>query len=306
MERRRERLPQSDLYKARCVYNSLRYSTPPAMLCEITEAVLGLKCSRIHVNRKELDDLDVLARTVGFGIEIAGYKIIPARQRSRGGWSDRVNSFKPLNSSGGLFTAYLGKDLDSIRGARRAEESRMDDALGRMLGIPRCCRKHYSLHIAPLLTHRGDLLWGILERCRQSPRCFARANFLPQYFERGFITHFPCSFECQRTRALSSVRLSALELISRSFAAKIKAPHSWSYIVLRDNGIATFRTSRIRPRQYLITGPVQIVGKVPIDFSLVTRIEVALDRTIDMMRGGCLVKRYSPTQCMFLKFEDDW
>lgn len=75
-----------------------------------------------------------------------------------------------------------------------------DDSIGALLGIPRCCREFYASvgddldWLSPMLENT-DLSRKCFKSCNQVAREYLGATLRPDFF--------PCSFQCEETRAIS-------------------------------------------------------------------------------------------------------
>ena len=199
---------------------------------ELLEAMLGLKCSRVDVSLTGLDHLDNLATKYSFGVSVADFKVIPKAQEGKGDWSDKAE-YVDLDNPAGLYVVYLAENMEKAENARIAESKLGDNAFGKMLSIPSCCRKFYKANREEALKIGDDYLWFTLPKKFVFNTVPAGANIIGQYFDACFISHYPCCISCQLTRKESLKRKQVLSLVSESFVTDLEEGHKKSYLVIK-------------------------------------------------------------------------
>jgi hypothetical protein len=149
--------------------------------------------------------------------------------------------------------AAIAENEDLLDAAEEAEnDNSLDghDQLGELLGFPSCCRQHFQ----DIWLER-DVNDPIYEAACNTPsveRVSSDAshdhlrlndpspwvNVMWRYFGLSFITHLPCSFECEASEHVAYHRGRIMEDVDEEAAHALKTwldqPHSWS----GHNGIA--------------------------------------------------------------------
>lgn len=235
---------------------------PALSLRELLEASLGLKVSRLQVSRRGLDDLDYISRNTGIGACLADYKVITETNSGRGDlWSDRVVSHVGLDNACGDYLVYVAEDQKTAERARFLDARGDDDRFGELLAIPECCRAFYSCSVRDHLLE--DLLWIVAERCQTPWRVPQGANVCAQYFERGFLSHFPCDLGCPKSRSVAKRRFIEIGQIFERFAEWLADGCKWSYLVFRQ-GIAALTVCPADDGSCRVANLIDTRGTVPI------------------------------------------
>jgi hypothetical protein len=245
---------------AEFILERLAGKIPALSLRELLEAALGLKASRLQVSRQGLDALDDISRHTGLGACLAEYRVLTEINSGRGAWNDRIVARVGLDDARGDYLVYVAEDQDTAEQARVFDALGDDNQFGELLAIPDCCRAFYSRYIRD--SYVADPLWVVAERCEDSWRVPQGANICAQYFERGFLSHFPCDLGCSKSRGEARRRSIEVGEICESFAAWLAEACGWSYLILRQ-GLAAMKANPLGLRSCRVTEFMGMRGTVP-------------------------------------------
>jgi hypothetical protein len=296
------------LVRARRIFSSLREKAPPIAIREVLEAVIGLKCSRLNVWQSGLEYLQALAREFNFGLAVSEWKIVPTLDAGKGDWSDGVLEYVPLEDSRGLFSAYLGSTVEEAIIALKAETSLGDDAFGKLLGIPSCCRRSYMERCARASSTGNDFLWetiGAEPRRQAEP---AGANVVAQYFGRCLLSYFPCTLQCRASRIVSATRRDTLSLVAPELVAYLAEGHYWSTLVLRGRGMIAYPYAAVcevgvHPQR---NASSQVIGNVPDEFTCADRIFIDAEGYVVVKHNDRIISRVPGSQARLIAVANIW
>lgn len=178
---------------------------PATVAREVTQAAMGLKCSRLILSETSTATMVEILRKYKVPYFVVDTPIYCLIHRTEHAWSNRIllkdeiNKFSKKNVEKN-YCIYL--DVNKRFGLLKDCDFGIDDSqFAYFLGIPECCSNFYSKYIREALLYDLDFI----------PFCFNDTNFkhigwcniLSQYFGFCLFSHFPCSFECKKTRELS-------------------------------------------------------------------------------------------------------
>jgi hypothetical protein len=113
-------------------------------------------------------------------------------------------SLDGFSESSGLTITVVGRRLDDVHEFRKAWQGQDHDAVGGLLGYPRCCRRMFASF---WVTGATDPTWAAAcatEGVKRSGRTAIvsgndNANFLWRWLGVRAVPHLPCSFACIET-----------------------------------------------------------------------------------------------------------
>lgn len=104
----------------------------------------------------------------------------------------------PEHTMKGSYFVYISRHEAAAKKAAFYESLRNDVKLGHMLGYPPCCIDFYKDHYNKALTVGDEYCGFSLANSGDGPYPFVTNNML-RFFDVALISHFPCSFECERS-----------------------------------------------------------------------------------------------------------
>jgi len=192
---------------------------------------------------------------------LAEYKVLTEVNSGRGSlWNDRVVEHVGLDEPHGDYLVYIAEDQNTAERARVLDAHGDDDQLGELLAVPGCCRAFYSCSIRDHILE--DPLWIVAEQCQTPWDIPQGANVCAQYFERGFLSHFPCDLGCPQSRLEAKRRFTEIGQLCEQFAEWLAEGCKWSYLILRQ-GIAAMMAQPARCGSYRVTKFIGTRGAVP-------------------------------------------
>lgn len=115
----------------------------------------------------------------------------------------------PEHSMSGSYFVYISRKEAAAKKAAFYENVRNDEKLGHMLGYPPCCIDFYKDHYNKALTLGDEYCQFSLANSGDGPYPFVTNNML-RFFDVALISHFPCSFECERSISLGKKMYQSL------------------------------------------------------------------------------------------------
>lgn len=180
---------------------------------EIYLAANGLKITRTMMLDTELDKFLPIISDLNIEILLSKEKFLSGTDVGKGGYGNSFGAVVPTDHPHGHFCVYIGRDLLELDEARRLDENGDDDRFGEILGIPECCRLHFTANKEQFSATQNDPTLFIKQDGAMMPWC----SHFPMYFGYGLFSHFPCSFACEATHKMairneSLIRKAAPEL----------------------------------------------------------------------------------------------
>jgi hypothetical protein len=294
--------------RANTIFYRLRQKLPALPLREILEAVMGLKCSRISLGSDELHYLKNLSNELNFGIAVSDSKTISKAELWKGSWSDRVPHYVPLDYPEGLYTIYVGPNQEEAIAARFAEEVIGDEAFGKLLQIPSCCRNFYSDRQDRSSSEEIDYLWEVVETVPNHELAPLGANILGQYFDRCLLSHFPCSLQCEASRKESLRRSEILSKVAPELVAHLTEGHLLSALVIKGKGILAYSDANVsqsvlRPST---EAKPQITGTILNEFPSVKSLHIDNEGLVIIEDYFGDLKKLSPDRARLVIVGSSW
>ena len=208
---------------------------------EVIQAAIGLKPSRLILTETNTNAIIEILRNYKipyFVLDTPIYCLVHGKETT---WSNRIllnkeiNKFPKKNVQKN-WCIYLDMKKQ-FKELKECDFGKDDNQMAFYLGIPECCSKFYSKYAREALLYDLDFL----------PFCFDNTNFnqigwcniLSQYLGHCLFSHFPCSFECEKTRELSKNTYDLLKQIEIKQHKDFKACHFNSYLYSVNTKIVT-------------------------------------------------------------------
>lgn len=299
----------AEIMRARHILESLPKTLSRIDRREIIEAVLGLKCSRVYASRTELDCLDSLSRDDCFGISVGSKKVTFQYSPDRGNWSDSFGEPLPLDAAAGHFGVYLATKPELADRALEADERDDHLAFAALLQIPECCATFFYRSAAGKEARGKDFLSLALAATDVTRRVPSGANVLGQYFDRSFLSHFPCTLQCRYSHSLAVYRRGSLQAISAALTSELAAGHRWPYLIVKDEGIVSFPHASITDREIMVQrgGRPELIGTLSerlLESGIVT---LAKDGSISVQSAqGVSLAQYDPRAAWLVRPSARW
>ena len=200
---------------------------------------------------------------------LSPYEFIPARDSSKGGYSNLAEGVRPaVAGSGSWRTLVAGWEPERVQLAWLCLLFGWDEFLGYLLGYPECCEKMFArLWPEARKNHQGEVVNLLL---RRSSRAWVgsfgwETNFFGRYFGLEVTQHFPCNWNCAATVQLSRRNAKILNTFwpeeSKSLE-RLRAP----VLYTEHSGVFLFPANRVEEhdgRAILNFDPSAIVSTEP-------------------------------------------
>ncbi|MBI2660727.1 hypothetical protein HYX09_00495 [Candidatus Woesearchaeota archaeon] len=173
---------------------------------DVLYVIGGVKpCSRILVHQDNLGTTIDFLNKNDIKTAVSDFKLLKQNEQSRF-YSDKSIKIKNDDPRKGHFIAYLSKDNPNE--AKEAEEANNHIRLGIELGYPECCCEFFSDNFD---ENNADLTLDILKNSNGFEFHFY-TNIAARHFDINLLSHFPCSFNCEKSIGMAK---NNLELIKK-------------------------------------------------------------------------------------------
>jgi len=136
---------------------------------------------------------------------------------------------------------------------------RWDDFLGRLLGYPMCCVQAFQARWPTAeRDHQGDLAPMLLDA--EGPHDWA-LNPLGRYFGAEYLAHFPCTLQCEASKAQARRQSEALQLFEPATFGAMRSTLARPYLYTDAEGIFCFDEATL-DGQVLSYTPAKVLGSV--------------------------------------------
>lgn len=193
--------------------------------------------SRILIsNGEELLKIKEFLEKYDIFYKIANFRIKGLKDKGKGGFMNR-GTILPQNNNLGKSVVYLSRKEKNVYEIDSPKVEKNSDNLGYMLGYPNCCRAFFNNYYKEASKKQGDLTLFSLKETKGGYPFNLFNNFPSSYFDRGLISHYPCSFKCKETAKIAKKSLDKLNLYSKEFSKKIMEIQRSVVIYTEYNGI---------------------------------------------------------------------
>ncbi|MFC1741257.1 DUF483 domain-containing protein [Nanoarchaeota archaeon] len=164
------------------------------------------RACRLVVSEDELRSISTLCEKNRLFMAVQDFKIVERFDKGKGGALANRSDMVALNNNDGKYLVYISMSREDALQAKEYEKINHPD-FGIMLGYPKCCVEYYLKNIKTAARHQGDLIVSAIKDLAIFP--FVN-NFCLRYFGISILSHFPCSFDCERSRTLGERFLKVL------------------------------------------------------------------------------------------------
>jgi hypothetical protein len=186
---------------------------------EILQVMHGIKAVvRQGFYENEISKVKDFCIRNGLALEIAPYKVVltdPYKRYSNKGFKARIDDPRK-----GMFFAYISKDGNKAATAKVLEMKNDHKRLGLLLGYPECCIDFFIQNEPE--RSRLDNDYSICTLKNSKARRFP---FFTNVFKRSkdavLISHFPCSFDCEKSIEIAKRNLQLIGGIDLGLASRI-------------------------------------------------------------------------------------
>ncbi|MBI1926268.1 DUF483 domain-containing protein [Candidatus Poribacteria bacterium] len=171
---------------------------------EILFTAAGVKkAARISINQNAVETVeDVVVKKLGLACCLSPFKIFSKSDLGKGDFANLGARMPIYNNLPGNRFLYLSAHHDDATMLREADREMKgnNQLIGKLLGYPECCCLFFSQHWSKALaTSGGDLTLFSLNNTHEAGPYDFYTNNIARIFDYKLISHFPCSYTCQRT-----------------------------------------------------------------------------------------------------------
>jgi hypothetical protein len=222
------------------LFGSLREAGIPRLdVRDIICAAASYKVSRIVATDERTALIRSFVEPYGVSVVLSDQKYVSIPDSGKGNWSNRSRGV-PADSPSGSWHMFLATDRDLAEEAYGCEKRRDHESLGKLLGIPDCCRAFYVQFARQ--SAQGDLLPFILRNTDPKKALDFWTNYGARYFGYTLLGFAPCSFVCDRAAEVAKNVWSILSAIDPEFADTFVTCHKRSVFYTERSGVFLLKT----------------------------------------------------------------
>lgn len=199
---------------------------------ELMYVIKGAKpLIRLKLNNTQYEDIKIFCRENSLYYQTANYKVLGNNDIEKAGFSNELTHL-PFSSDCGYFLVFISKE--SL--ISKNDFSDIDDEkLGELLGYPHCCNEFFVRNIQEAKKYNMDYVPLILKNEQMQAPFYT--NNLIRYFGYSLISHFPCSYHCEKSIEIARANLKILEENAPDIAERLKEKLKSFVIYTENNGI---------------------------------------------------------------------
>ncbi|MBN2013758.1 MAG: hypothetical protein JW778_01120 [Candidatus Altiarchaeota archaeon] len=178
----------------------------------------GVKPStRLMLPQYSLKSLQEFLVRYGLCIIRSDYKVVTKKDRSKGGWGNKILRIVDANSDEGEPSYYIAKSDEIAKEAKTADFVDPDE-FGQTLGYPICCQEFFKKYFPLANEKQCDFVLYTLKETKEDYPYDLYNNNASRYFGYSLLSHFPCSFNCKESSKLARSYYKVFERYSPSWA----------------------------------------------------------------------------------------
>jgi hypothetical protein len=206
---------------------------------DVVCAAAGVKVSRIGARNEQASLIRSLLEPCGVSVVFSDCKFLSVRDSAKGAWSNRCREIS-TSSFDGRWHLFIARDQHLAEEARLCQKRKDYDSLGKLLGIPECCR-HFYIQVAKQ-TGKRDLLPFIVRNTHATKDFNFWTNYGARYFGYSLLSFAPCSFLCDRAARVAKTVWSILSAVSPELADMFVTYQKRSILYTEESGIFLLET----------------------------------------------------------------
>ena len=212
---------------------------------EILYLLDGIKQAvRLDANGIELKKIKVFCNKERLHLEISDFKVIRIKDEGKGGYSNIIKR-APKNYIGdGLYHIYISKYKTLSTFLKFLENKNDDEAIGRLLGYPKCCIEFFIKNKEKQQKIQNDYILPALSNSDGYKFPFYN-NYAARYFDVTLLSHFPHSFHCENSIKIAKNNLECIKKYSEELANKFQMMLKYPVLYTENNGIFIFKNYKL-------------------------------------------------------------
>lgn len=187
---------------------------------------------RLLLYKEELNRMRRICRSYNFHYSIAHYKLADSDDIGRMGFQNTGMKVSLENPDGRFIVYFSLSEQDALK-ARDLEETDVA-GFGAVLGYPGCCIRFF---VDNMVEQAGKNMDFILPACRGIGVYPYVNNRCVRYFGITVLSHFPCDFNCEKSRKLGELYLSLIKKYDDVIAEKFERELKSFVLYTEDEGI---------------------------------------------------------------------
>ncbi|MBR9699596.1 hypothetical protein GOV09_04025, partial [Candidatus Woesearchaeota archaeon] len=192
---------------------------------------------------------------------LSDFKVVSVKNET-GSYTDRGLRLDKDDPKGS-FLIYVSKEKEQAEKARLLEEKNDHKGLGKALGYPECCCDFFGKHFSSENTDLTTRSFSQLNNPWQTNICL-------RSFDISLISHFPCSFHCEKTKGIA---LRNLEVIRKHSIDTLNYfQHALKTAVLYAEGVGVVSIKKFALSDNMILyDPKSVIASVENDLTRMIR-----------------------------------
>ena len=164
-------------------------------------------CARIAVNEAIINAVEAFCSANNLFFEKSSFKIA---MEFLGAYSTKGRRLSPDSNIPGYFFYYISKSGETAKKAKKYEETLDYKKFGQILGYPDCCIDFFVKHKPEEVQKKNDYVMPALENSEGYVFPYEN-NIFVRYFDISVLSHSPCRFLCEKSKAIAQKNLALLE-----------------------------------------------------------------------------------------------
>jgi hypothetical protein len=194
----------------------------------------------VHGTEEELTRVCQLAFGHGLIGLLTPWEMVLRADPTKAGFSNLPQTIRPARpGSGGWRQLVIARDEGYALLAWVATTYCWDSLLGYALGYPSCCINRFARHWDQAVQEHGGEFAELLLQDDPGSAVDWRLNVLGRYRGARVLHHFPCSWECERSRRLAGLYLRCLAEHEPQTVAALTEALRCPYLYSREHGVVS-------------------------------------------------------------------
>ena len=204
--------------------------------------------SRISIPDNLFPNFKSFCTKYGLFIVKGEYKIVGRRDIGKGGWSNKIKKKVSIKSKQGIPHYYISKCKKNAENAKIAESKSDNKRFGKKLGFPGCDQKFFEINYKEANSKQCDFSLLTLRNTEGDYPYNAYNNYVAQYFGFSLLSHFPHSFNCEKSAEIAKKYYQILSKYSKSWADKFLQVQRSAILFTEYKGIFLIRKFKYKGR----------------------------------------------------------
>ncbi len=219
---------------------------------EILYILEGVKpAGRIMVKEDDKEGIFSFLEDKGLSFSVSDFKVI--KQDKEKPYSDKAIKVPIDSDKKGYFFVYISKDKEKTTEAKRLEGEGKHEELGVLLGYPRCCSVFFSDHFEEESRKDNDYTLRALGKSEGFEFPFF-SNIAARHFDLSLLSHFPCSFNCEKSVEIAENHLEVVERYDKEIAEIIRGMLKGAVVYTENEGVFLLRQCKLEHNRLYYKG----------------------------------------------------